>query len=112
MFKIGDIITTDNYVDAANWCNTHPEEKATISKVDGQYVIAAIPEPTEEEKAEKKRAERNRLLDATDKYMISDFPITDEEREKYKAYRAYLRDLPASDLFPNVDVLTFDQWND
>lgn len=111
MFKVGDVLTKENRIDAANWLNANPESKLQITIVDGHEEIAAIPEPTDEEKAADKRAERNILLDATDKYMISDFPITDEEREKYKAYRTYLRDLPASDLFPNIDVLTFDEWN-
>ena len=113
MFKIGDIIEKEQYIEAANWCNANPDEHAMIAEVDGQYqIVSSIVEPTEEEKAESKRAERDALLANTDKYMISDFPITDEKREKYKAYRSYLRDLPSSDLFPNIDVLTFDQWND
>lgn len=87
------------------------EKTRSVTKTCRQFKIQAVPAPTEEEKAERKRAERNEFLDMTDKYMISDFPITDEEREKYKAYRTYLRDLPASDLFPNIDVLTFSQWN-
>ena len=40
------------------------------------------------------RAERDRLLTASDKYMIPDYPITDDLREQWLAYRQALRDLP------------------
>lgn len=112
MFKIGDILTKENYTDAANWCNAHPEERATIDKnTNGEYEIVAIPEPTTEEIAKNKRAQRDALLVATDKYMVIDFPISDEKRAQYKVYRQYLRDIPSSDLFPNVDILTFEEWS-
>ena len=111
MFQFGDIITEENYVDAANWCNMHSESGLTIMEVNGQNLISYGEEPTLEEMALMKRRERDYYLSQTDKYLMSDFPITDEKREKYKEYRKYLRDLPASDLFPNIDVLTFDQWN-
>jgi hypothetical protein len=39
---------------------------------------------------------RNRKLEATDKYMISDFPLSDTKREALRAYRQALRDLPSS----------------
>ncbi len=60
--------------------------------------------------AQEKRAERDSLLTSTDKYMIADFPVTDEEREQYKAYRQYLRDLPAQEGFPNLKVMEFSDW--
>lgn len=69
------------------------------------------PEPTQEEIAEQKRNQRDILLFTTDRVMLPDYPITDEERERYKQYRKYLRDLPESADFPNVDVLSFDDWN-
>lgn len=109
MFKIGDKLTKENYTDTANWCNTHPEERATISQVDGQYVITRIPEPTIEELAANMRAKRNTLLAATDKFMVVDFPITEEERENYKKYRQYLRDLTKLDSWPNVEIKAFEE---
>lgn len=39
------------------------------------------------------REERNKLLDETDKYFISDWVSPD--KEKYRTYRKELRDLPA-----------------
>lgn len=74
------------------------------------YQIVEIPAPTTEELSAQKRAERDSYLASTDKYMLPDFPITDEKREQYKAYRQYLRDLPANSEFPSVDILSFDNW--
>jgi len=39
------------------------------------------------------REERNKILDETDKYIVSDWEHP--EKEKYKTYRKELRDLPA-----------------
>lgn len=74
------------------------------------YVKGYAPTKPTEVLAQEKRAERNNLLAKTDKYMLSDFPITDEKREQYKAYRQYLRDLPASWSFPNVEIMTFEKY--
>lgn len=74
------------------------------------YVKGYAPSKPMDVLAQEKRAERDNLLAQTDKYMLSDFPITDEEREQYKAYRQYLRDVPEQPEFPNVDVLSFDDW--
>lgn len=38
------------------------------------------------------RQHRNQLLEQTDKYMLPDYPITDEKREQIKIYRQQLRD--------------------
>jgi hypothetical protein len=46
-----------------------------------------------EQYKELKRNERNRLLSETDKYMLSDFPISDENREIVREYRLMLRDI-------------------
>lgn len=72
---------------------------------------AQEPEPTQEEIAEQKRNQRDTLLFMTDRVMLPDYPITDAERERYKQYRQYLRDLPASADFPNVDILSFDEYS-
>ena len=36
---------------------------------------------------------RDGFLDESDKYMLPDFPISDEEREKWRVYRQELRDM-------------------
>ena len=60
--------------------------------------------------AQKKRQDRDNKLDFTDKFMVSDYPISELEREDMKVYRQYLRDLPESENFPNVEVLNFNDW--
>lgn len=40
------------------------------------------------------RIKRNKLLSQTDKFMIVDYPITDEQRTAMREYRQILRDLP------------------
>lgn len=50
------------------------------------------------------RAERNRLLSATDWSQLPD--VADEISLKYQAYRQELRDLPEQDGFPNVTFPT------
>lgn len=41
---------------------------------------------------ELKRNIRNSYLALTDKYLLSDFPITDDNRNIMRLYRQYLRD--------------------
>lgn len=36
--------------------------------------------------------------------------LTEEERQSYSDYRKYLLDIPQKKGFPNVDVLTFEEW--
>lgn len=89
------------------------EEIEVEQAYDGNwYVKGYAPSKPTERLAQEKRAERDNLLAQTDKYMLSDFPITDEERAQYKAYRQYLRDLPADWSFPNVEIMTFEQYVD
>ena len=45
-----------------------------------------------EQKAALLREQRDKLLYETDKYMLPDYPITEEEREEYRQYRQYLRE--------------------
>lgn len=57
MFKIGQVLTKDNYTQGAIWCNSN---NAHIEKQDRQYVIVAnapAPEPTLEEQVAKLEAE-------------------------------------------------------
>lgn len=44
MFKIGQVLTKENYTQGAIWCN---HNNAHIEKIDGQYVIVANPAPKE-----------------------------------------------------------------
>jgi hypothetical protein len=54
-----------------------------------------------------KREERNKLLDKSDKYTISDFPITTENKMKILTYRQNLRDFDFNDFslkFPEFPI--------
>lgn len=74
------------------------------------YLVGYAPDKPIELLESEKRAERNIILQSTDIYMLPDYPITEEERESYKQYRQYLRDLPIDEAFPNVAIQTFNQW--
>lgn len=105
MFNIGDKLSKENYTQGAIWCN---ENGCVINSE--TWVIEAIPEPTEEELVFQKRADRDRLLNDSDKRMLPDFPISAEEKELWLLYRQYLRDITKDPAFPNVDVLNFANW--
>jgi hypothetical protein len=55
-----------------------------------------------EDAMKKLRAERDALLNTTDKYAISDYPINDEKRKQWGRYRQHLRDLPGMSS-PDLD---------
>ncbi len=50
------------------------------------------------------RNERNRLLYETDKYLLPDFPISEENLEKIKEYRSALRNFFQQDEVKNFMV--------
>ena len=76
---------------------------------DGQFVLTSSDEAIEQKKAEV-RAVRNQYLEQTDKYMITDYPITDEERELYKQYREYLRTYPECQDWYKANPKIYDEW--
>ena len=76
---------------------------------DGQFVLTVSDEAIEQRKKEV-RAVRNQYLEQTDKYMIADYPITDEERELYKQYRTYLRTYPECRDWYKANPKTFEEW--
>ena len=86
-------------------------EASIVNAYDGQmYLSGYEPKEPEEEMAERKRADRNRLLEDSDKRMLPDFPISAEEKELWLLYREYLRNITDDPAFPNVDVLSFENW--
>lgn len=56
------------------------------------------------------RAVRNEYLEQTDKYMIADYSITEEERQSYKKYRQYLRDYSELEGWWLNNPMTADEW--
>ena len=100
--------TNKEYADLAVYCNQNKLD--IIDK--GEYLESVnLPEPTIEEKEENIRAVRDRYLVETDKYMIIDFPITEEEREEYKAYRQYLRNYTLNENWYENEPLNFNDWH-
>ena len=75
--------------------------KLLIVDNNDQLQLADYPEKTDEEKAADIRKHRNALLEATDKYMLVDFPISTEKKQSYKDYRQQLRDITATENFPH-----------
>ena len=78
---------------------------------DDQFVLTDSAEAIEQYK-EQVRSVRNQYLGQTDKFVLSDYPITDEECEIYKQYRTYLRDYTLSENWWKADPKTFEEWNE
>ena len=76
---------------------------------DEQFVLVISDEAIEQRK-EQVRSVRNQYLEQTDKFMIADYPITDDERELYKQYRTYLRDYTLSENWWEHSPMTFEEW--
>lgn len=74
------------------------------------YVKGFAPEKPTEQKEAEVRAVRNQYLEQTDKYMIADYPITDEERELYKQYRVYLRTYPECSDWYKANPKTYEEF--
>ena len=53
------------------------------------------------------RENRNLLLNATDKYMTTDYPITEEQKKEVSEYRQKLRD--CTKTFTEVKFDEYDQ---
>ena len=78
-------------------------------QVNGEYVLTSSDEAIEQKKFEV-RAVRNQYLEHTDKYMIADYPIADEERELYRQYRTYLRTYPECKDWYKANPKTYEEW--
>ena len=74
------------------------------------YVKGFAPEKPAEELQAQVRAVRNQYLEQTDKYMITDYPITDDERELYKQYREYLRTYPECRDWYKANPKTYEEF--
>ena len=107
--KLNKPYTNAQYADLAVYCNRN----GLIIEDKGDYLEAVNPpEPSVEEKEARVRQVRNQYLEQTDKYMIADYPVTDEEREQYKAYRVYLRDYTLEDEWWLANPKTFEEWSE
>ena len=105
-------INETGYFPLLNHDNVEEDTEHSVSnyvQVNGQYVLTSSAEAIEQKKADV-RAVRNSYLKQTDKFMIVDYPITEEERELYKQYRTYLRDYTLSEKWWEHSPKTFEKW--
>lgn len=111
-----------NFEAAQKWAREHgtsfEEDVAARKTVGGKlmryFVIGDKPKPyvpTEDELKVQVRTVRNQYLEQTDKVMLADYPITDDERELYKQYRTYLRDYTLEDEWWLANPKTFEEWS-
>lgn len=70
-----------------------------------RHIIAKKPEKTPEEleaeQAAQVRAQRDAMIAETDYLMMSDYPISDEDKALVETYRQALRDIPQQEGFPS-----------
>ena len=105
--KLNKPYSNAEYADLAVYCN----QNGLIIEDKGDYLEAVNPpEPSVEEKKARVRQVRNQYLEQTDKFMITDYPITDEERELYKKYREYLRDYTLPENWWESNPQKFEEW--
>lgn len=111
-FYVNQIFTGAYPCEAASFCNENGFFIEEIDKdgEDRRFQIKTLPAPSAEEKAAAARMKRDRLLAETDKYVsVPDYPISDEDREKYMTYRQFLREIPEQAGFPeNIIWPVFD----
>ena len=106
--KLNKPYTNAQYADLAVYCN----KNGMMIEDKGDYLEAVNPpEPSDEEKKAQVRAVRNGYLEQTDKYLsVTDFPISDEERELYKQYREYLRTYPECQDWYKANPKTYEEF--
>ncbi len=87
-----------------------PGKNGRPTAVDPESLLTA--DEKKERAAAAVRASRDALLLKTDILMLADCfeNLSDDDKKNYKNYRQYLRDIPQNPDFPNVEVLTFDDW--
>ena len=105
--KLNKPYTNAQYADLAVYCN----KNGKVIEDKGDYLEAVNPpEPSVEEKEARVRQVRNQYLKQTDEFMITDYPITDEERELYKQYRTYLRTYPECQDWYKANPKTYEEF--
>lgn len=62
------------------------------------------------------RSLRNSMLTSTDYTQLVDAPFSSEEKQEYRNYRQYLRDLPQgiydAEMLDAAVILTFEEYNE
>ena len=114
----------DEYSAVADWCN---ENGYTIVEDGKYYKTVKLPEPTPPTQEELDEQNANRVRSIRSEYMAEtlnkveryetqkaiglDTTESEDTYRNYLLYLQYLRDVPQSADFPNIEVLTFDKWN-
>ena len=77
------------------------DEDKVLPAIDGFYYLSEYAILKNNEiLAENIRRKRNKRLKDSDKYMLPDYPLSDEQRELVKQYRQTLREIPEQPNFP------------
>lgn len=101
-------INTDNYKNLPYGVNLESDDTSQVHKELVSLYNEGKIEPEEYEEPEidldavavEVRSKRDRLLAASDKFMLSDFPILHDELSLIIDYRQSLRDISKQDGFP------------
>lgn len=106
-FSIEKIFEGEYPPEAAVWCNERGD--CYIDEIESQngvrrFQIVAVPEPADEEIAERVRRDRDGKIAATDYLMMPDYPVSEGDRAIVMTYRQALRDVPTQEGFPREVV--------
>lgn len=82
----------------------YEEADGIIRLIDGKIFIGKTENEKREELALEKRKIRDERLIKTDKFMITDFPISEKNKKIIKDYRQELRDIPQREQFPFIEI--------
>lgn len=106
------------YSAMAEVCNKN-QELTIVDHRPEYFSLEKIPEPTVEEKSNQVKSIRNQYLSDTlarcdryEKQTAAGLDTTDTAAMYYKMliYLQYLRDIPQLENFPDIKVLSFEQW--
>ena len=119
----------EEYTEVAEWCNDGQEYHIDlyIDENDVEwYRTIKNPEPLPPTKEELDAQNANRVRSIRGEYMAEtlnkveryetqkavglDTTESEDTYRNYLLYLQYLRDVPQSADFPNIEVLTFDKW--
>lgn len=117
-YKIGDIFEDDEeYSDRVLWAD---KNGATIFPLsDGKFQLVELSKPSLDDLKAAKRAKRDNMINSyiwrVQRYeqqtkLGLETTDTEEDYLELLNYIQFLRDLPESPDFPNIEVLTFDDW--
>lgn len=68
----------------------------------GYPIVVSPPPPNVDQLLEQIRQKRDSLLYSTDKYMITDYPLTAAKKNEWKTYRQQLRDFTSNVNLKNI----------